>query len=402
MPSLDECRVLCRDLDGIYFDKCRNVFCFQKKNHSGSESTDCRDFMATHTVLKGVTRVLQDVFWPHFDWKLLQSKVANDDNIPYNQMGFIGCSAYVDGCLVDISSAMSVHHAQAGHANTQLMQDGIKTGQSQLNAQLADQFNHKGSSNVKRRKLQSNATEKASSDGKSLRNCLRQSNGRAMGSKIDAECCEVIRLGVSNNALDAQHSIMLRMSIQVPLKMPRLTEASGFAMGYNPLTIRIFRFLYDCGWQPICAQLAVGSGTWQLGTAVDMMWCQCRHTPSSTLRASSLMVTKLVLVELKVWQHQTYNAYAHKMLRPLQRTPCSPRNQHQLQLALTAAMTVKTLSDTPLQTIPIDSYVLRVDASSIQLVPLESWAVHAIALTAHRLVARSARHRKMNAHDNAM
>lgn len=382
--DLETCRRECALLRTCFFDNRRNSFCLRRSRPADvpdtAPSTTC-------TVLKGVTRVLHDVFWPTFDWSHLHASVAHDEHIPYQQMGFSGNSAYLDGCLHGIQPAATILAEQTLHA--------------QLEPPLTPTWSVQGG--------QANAPHKTARPPRAivhnLRTCLRASKGRAAGTKIDTECSDMIRLGTCSARGDVPHarSVMHYMSAQDCAPHSRWTEAVGHANGWNPLTVRIFRFLYDCGWKPVIGQLAVGSLAWHLGTGVDMVWCQCSSntTTESSVQPTTqphTFVTKLVAIELKVWQAQTYSKHRHYMQRPLQNTPCSPRNQHQLQVALTRTLMLKTLQDTPLHALPVDAYIVRVDASSIQLIPLENWASHAMTLTGPRLATRSTRVRRSTTH----
>jgi hypothetical protein len=134
----------------------------------------------------------------------------------------------------------------------------------------------------------------------------------------------------------------------------------------HPHTRRILQGLVAYGWHLVACQLPVSSGGTRIATLVDML---CFDTTTK----------RMVVVEVKTGFRNYYHRGNAAMKAPFQAKSNAPYSQHQLQLALTKFLFMRTFRYADVH---VDAAVLRVDEAGLTRYVLEGWAVTTAATAA--------------------
>jgi hypothetical protein len=216
--------------------------------------------------------------------------------------------------------------------------------------------------------------------------------GRTAGSRIDAECSGICNgdsaadimkaaaeFGGGDSAPSMTYTPDLLRAYSAAFSrcgLPTALSHSSFIVRLHPYTSAVVAFLAQHDYVPVKGQVEVGTVKWGLGTAVDMLWQQ---------QSSG----KLLLVELKKWERGTYTIRQGNMKAPLLHVANCAHTHHQLQLAITRCLFMRTFAQFTRVHAP-DGLVLCVHKLGIDVHPLEKWAEQ----VAPQLAARLQRLRK--------
>lgn len=196
--------------------------------------------------------------------------------------------------------------------------------------------------------------------------CTASGNGFGTGRLVDAQCSSLInRRSVRQSKAKAKK---IRITNHARLRVYRCVfRACGFSpaavskLAYlHPFTPRVLHYLWKQQYLPVRAQVAVGSLSAGVATAVDQVWRSASaddttHSPG------------VVLIELKCYGQRLYRESGGRQLRPpFADIANSMYWHHQLQLAMTVFLFEKTFPSIPVQ----QAFVLRIDPQTISKYPL--------------------------------
>jgi hypothetical protein len=200
--------------------------------------------------------------------------------------------------------------------------------------------------------------------------------GRTAGSRIDAECSALCNRDSAADVLSAAEAFGGGAAAAPLTYTPALLHAyslaftrcgwpealckTSFVTRLHPYTSAVIAFLAQHEYVPVKGQIEVGDVRWGLGTAVDMLWQQ---------RSNG----RLLLVELKKWERTTYTYSQGKLLPPLVNVSNCAHSHHQLQLAITRCLFMRTYPQFTGECAP-DGLVVCVHKQGIDVHPLERWA----------------------------
>lgn len=183
--------------------------------------------------------------------------------------------------------------------------------------------------------------------------------GRSIGRRVDRNCCALI------NNMPCRDKQLFAYSTESRYHYRQLLEDLGLESDIDTTRVHlmswiVFEYLHRHGYRPVAAQIPAGNLDHHIATAADMIW-KCTKTG------------KLLLIELKKQESNTYTLHTGMMAKPLETKTNSALHQHQIQLAVTKHLLEETYH------IRFDlAWVLRVHTRGIQTYALESWAVEAV------------------------